>query len=72
MIAPHEEQARRNHDQSLQRLAERGGLTADEALAILEDRRHRDMPIVEANEAICRLIECWNRRAEHTPSRTEG
>lgn len=38
MIAPHEKQAQRNHWQSLDRLAERGGLSACEALAILEDR----------------------------------
>jgi len=38
MIAPHEKQAQRNHWQSLERLAQRGGLSACEALAILEDR----------------------------------
>ena len=33
MIAPHERQADLNHDQSLERLAQRGGLNACEALA---------------------------------------
>lgn len=38
MIAPHERQALRNHDQSLERLAERGGLDCIEALAVLDDK----------------------------------
>lgn len=38
-IAPHERQAMRNHGgQSLRRLAERGGLSWTEALAVLTDR----------------------------------
>lgn len=43
MIAPHEAQAEANHWQSLERLAERGGLSACEAIAILEDRKWRHM-----------------------------
>lgn len=39
MIQPHEAQAQLNHSQSLKRLAERGGLSACEALAILDNRR---------------------------------
>lgn len=35
VIAPHEEQARRNHHQSLERLAERGGLCWSEAWGVL-------------------------------------
>jgi len=38
-IEPHEAQARRNHDQSLERLAQRGGLSPMEAVLVLEDRR---------------------------------
>ena len=40
MIAPHEAQAQRNHQQSLERLAQRGGLSPDEALVVIEDRRY--------------------------------
>ncbi len=36
MIAPHAEQAHLNHSQSLERLAVRGGLSCQEALAILD------------------------------------
>ena len=39
MLAPHEAQAQRNHGgQSLERLAQRGGLDPCEALAILDDK----------------------------------
>lgn len=38
LVAPHEEQACRNHGQSLKRLAERGGLGPKELLAVLHDR----------------------------------
>jgi len=38
VIAPHEAQAQRNHDQSLERLAERGGLSPAEALLVLDDK----------------------------------
>jgi hypothetical protein len=52
MLAPHEEQAIRNHDQSLERLAERGGLDPAEMVAILEDRQWGS---IELPEAIDRL-----------------
>src|SRR4051812_12591172 len=35
MIAPHEKQALRNHDQTIQRLAERSGLSPCEALCVM-------------------------------------
>lgn len=38
MTLLNEQHAQRNHGQSLQRLAERGGLSPDEALAIVERR----------------------------------
>lgn len=37
MIEPHERQAKSFHDQSLERLAQRGGLAPSEALAVLDD-----------------------------------
>lgn len=36
MIQPHEAQALRNHGQTLERLAQRGGLAASEAVAIIK------------------------------------
>ncbi len=38
LVAPHADQARRNHGQTLERLAERGGLALCELVAVLEDR----------------------------------
>jgi hypothetical protein len=48
LFRPHEGQARENHYQSLDRLAERGGLGWSEALAILEDREWRRCADAEA------------------------
>lgn len=42
-IEPHRRQAEINHSQSLERLAERGGLGLCEAVAVLEDRRWHPM-----------------------------
>lgn len=52
LLASHEEQALKNHNQSLQRLAERGGLSISEAVAILEDRPWHAMPDSEARYAL--------------------
>lgn len=43
IIAPHEAQAMRNHSQTLQRLAERGGLGWTEILAVLSDKTWKEM-----------------------------
>jgi hypothetical protein len=44
VIEPHERQADANHGQTLERLAQRGGLSPCEAVAVLEDRDWRPMP----------------------------
>lgn len=56
LIAPHEAQALRNHSQTLDRLAERGGLSAAEAVAVLEDRPFRLMTDGEAHSRLGGLI----------------
>ncbi len=43
LIKPHEAQVQSNHDQSLTRLAERGGLTACEMLCAIQGRSIRDL-----------------------------
>lgn len=48
MLAPHEKQALRNHDQTLAGLASRGGLSPCEALAVLEDRPWHRMDDIAA------------------------
>jgi hypothetical protein len=56
VIAPHEAQAQRNHSQTLARLAERGGLSPCEAVAVLEDRNWRQMPQHEARLRLGQII----------------
>jgi len=60
-MAPHERQARRNHDQSLTRLAERGGLDVTEALAVVEGRSWRMLPIPEAIAAFQAHLDAWEK-----------
>lgn len=50
--ALNEEQAQRNHAQSLSRLAQRGGLDPAEAIAIIERRSWRPMLMEDAIDAI--------------------
>lgn len=60
MVQPHERQARRNHgDQSLARLAERGGLSPCELLAVLEDRPWRAMDAQGACDSLAALVKRW-------------
>jgi hypothetical protein len=56
LIAPHEAQAQRNHSQTLKRLAERGGLSACEAVAVLEDRPWEKMDPQAAADRLRALL----------------
>ena len=56
LLAPHEEQALRNHDQTLQRLAERGGLCPKEMVAVLTDRPWRDVRALSLEESVRHLL----------------
>jgi hypothetical protein len=55
LVAPHERQAMKNHYQTLERLAERGGLSPDELVAVLEDRRWSNIPLKEALDRLRQL-----------------
>lgn len=50
LIAPHENQARKNHFQSLERLAERGGLSPEELWCVFKD--HDYVPGIKTEDAI--------------------
>lgn len=52
VIAPHEVQALRNHHRSLASLAERGGLTPCEALAVIEGRPWERMAFTDARRRL--------------------
>jgi len=56
LILPHEKQAIRNHGQDLSRLADRGGLDAAEAVAVLEDREFRPMARETAENRLNELV----------------
>ena len=69
LVAPHERQALRNHDQTLERLAERGGLSPAELLAVLEDlawsqRSARRDP--EAVPALLRAIAAFKGKQDRS------
>lgn len=56
VIAYHENQALKNHYQTLQRLTERGGLSYDEVLAVLEDRNYSRVEQRIAKEKVFNII----------------
>jgi hypothetical protein len=59
LVEPHERQAKRNHDQSLETLASRGGLCPLELCAVLADKPYRDvrgMPIETAVHLLKRFV----------------
>lgn len=64
MIAPHERQAQINHGQTLERLAERGGLGIREALWVLKDYRWKWADIgpnrAEDVEELISLVNAFN------------
>lgn len=74
LVLDHAEQAYKNHSQSVLRLAERGGLSWDEMLAVLTDRSWRDLPADEkANAAeLCRAIEARYLAALATPAQPDA
>lgn len=45
-------QAMKNHGQSLKRLAERGGLSSSEALAIMDGRRWGSVAVCDENDIL--------------------
>ncbi|AWJ85132.1 hypothetical protein TSH58p_17355 [Azospirillum sp. TSH58] len=59
LVAPHRAQAQINHGQTLERLAERGGLAPCELLAVLEDRPHRRMHLEDAIRQVRAMIEAF-------------
>lgn len=64
MLTEHQPQAVKNHDQDLEKLASRGGLAPCEAVAVLEDRPWRFMPLHEATDKLRALVDAFERRQE--------
>lgn len=57
LVAAHESQTRKNHYQSVERLAARGGLTPSELMAILEDREWQLMDDQIAIDQLLQYLE---------------
>lgn len=68
VIAPHASQAQANHDQTLEELARRGGLSCCEAVAVLEDRPWERMNDNIARSRLIQLV--TNHGAAHQPPET--
>lgn len=59
LFKPHARQASLNHGQTLERLAERGGLSWAEALAIIEDRFVVDRRVGSEETAFRKAFAAW-------------
>jgi hypothetical protein len=63
LLGPHWRQAERNHGQSLERLAQRGGLAPCEALAVIEGRSWGSRePMPNDESELVALVESFERR----------
>lgn len=72
LLAPHEEQAHKNHGQTLHRLAERGGLTFCEMVAIIENVHWRETFKLSAIDALKRLKKHLAEHEQSTASPMEA
>lgn len=71
VLTPHEDRACRNHGQTLEELAARGGLAWSEIVCILLDKPWKyawDIPTDVARNAVLKYVAAWE--AEH--SKREG
>jgi hypothetical protein len=60
MLVPHEAQALKNHGQSLERLAQRGGLGHSEAIDILEGRKWGSaLPCLDNERHLINKVREW-------------
>lgn len=73
MIAPHEAQAQSNHSQSLERLAQRGGLGASEAIDIIEGRSWGSAkPCVENEIYLINKVREWRAAIQKATNKEQG
>lgn len=76
MIAPHEAQAQANHSQTLERLAERGGLCPSEAVAVLQGREWSwalaNARSITCDDQLAELVRAWEAANPLTCGRCEA
>lgn len=56
-VAPHEQQAKLNHSQTLERLAQRGGLSPSELVAVVRGEGYRVVMARRDRDAVPLLLE---------------
>ena len=66
-IEPHGHRAMQNHGQTLERLAERGGLCPSEAVAVLTDTHWDTVPEDGARARMRELVDQWRAKTEGRP-----
>ena len=60
LIEQHEAQALKNHKRTIEQLAQQQcGLRASEAVAVLEDRPWRRMPVEEAYDRLAEIVDAF-------------
>lgn len=67
ILIPHEKQSLRNHRQTLEQLADRGGLSWNEILPIHRDKTWRECPMLpdgEAKEFVLKYVADWEKGRE--------
>ncbi len=70
ILVPHEKQALRNHGQTLELLAKRGGLDWNEVLWIHEDKAWgttQMMPLDEAKRIVLEHVAAWELEQQEPP-----
>lgn len=68
MIAPFEAQAKRNHGQSLDRLAERGGMCPAEILAVMDGLGWAAVKVCDENDLLLfRRVKAYVHQAQEQP-----
>jgi len=65
LIEQHETQALKNHKRTIEQLAKQGGLSACEAVAVLEDRPWRRMRPDEAHARLAELVRAHESGPPH-------
>jgi hypothetical protein len=58
-VRPYEARAQKNHDQTLEVLAARGGMSECELIALAEDRPWKSMDARDARARLAELVARW-------------
>lgn len=62
MILPHDKQSKNNHSQSLERIAQRGGFSRCESIAVLQDRNWTAIGVEIADKMLKEMVRVWKEK----------